>query len=447
MIDERYIKPIPKYILKLICKAEFNNPFSDSGYVRFYSYLTKNNGELAKVTVACKNNPNSKRWRCKQVIVHGVHSDKCLLKDICRHFMGNYSIGWFYEGLQKEPKWFESEDWGWQYDKYFNIYCPVLNPEYALKFPKYRYSALDKYAYTDTFKYLRLYEKYPQAEMLVKFGLSDYATSVQILKKVGTDKRFRKWIAANRAELSFKDYYAQTVLQAYKTGMPLNEAQEFLRRKKSFVCDRDYRPIRELFRGKDLERFFNYIDKQNTSYRAYLDYLKACNYLRLDMSEEKNKLPHDFKRWHDMRIDQYRTAMALKDAEERKEFYAKFAVVAEKYLPLQKSGNDMFIAVIARSPQELIREGNTLHHCVGRMNYDQKFVREETLIFFIRNTAEPDKPFVTVEYSLSQKKVLQCYGDNDTKPNDSVLEFVNKKWLPFANKQLNKIKKAVTKAA
>ena len=107
--------------------------------------------------------------------------------------------------------------------------------------------------------------------------------------------------------------------------------------------------------------------------------MKACNYLRLDMSEEKNKLPHDFKRWHDMRIDQYRTAIALKDAEKRKEFYAKFAVVAEKYLPLQKSGNDMFIAVIARSPQELIREGDILHHCVGRMNYDQKLSGKKRL--------------------------------------------------------------------
>lgn len=148
-----------------------------------------------------------------------------------------------------------------------------------------------------------------------------------------------------------------------------------------------------------------------------------------------------------MRIDQYATAKALMDAEERKELYAQFAVVAEKYLPLQRNLKDNYIVIIAKNPFELIKEGNTLHHCVGRMNYDQKFVREETLIFFIRNVAEPDKPFVTVEYSLSQKKVLQCYGDNDLPPNDNVKNFVNDIWLPFANKQLNKIKKAVTKAA
>ena len=73
------------------------------------------------------------------------------------------------------------------------------------------------------------------------------------------------------------------------------------------------------------------------------------------------------------------------------------------------------------------------------MNYDQKFVREESLIFFIRTKEHPDIPLVTLEYSPSRKKILQCYGKNDSTPSDKILEFVNKKWLPFANKQLKKL--------
>ena len=111
-------------------------------------------------------------------------------------------------------------------------------------------------------------------------------------------------------------------------------------------------------------------------------------------------------------------------------------------MPLQKNGKDAFVVIIARSPQDLIREGDILHHCVGRMNYDQRFIREESLIFFVRNVETPDTPFVTVEYSIKNKKVLQCYGDRDSKPSDNVLEFVNKKWLPFANRQLKKIQLA-----
>ena len=81
------------------------------------------------------------------------------------------------------------------------------------------------------------------------------------------------------------------------------------------------------------------------------------------------------------------------------------------------------------------------------MNYDQRFIREESLIFFVRNKETPDTPFITVEYSLQKHKVLQCYGENDTRPDEQVLDFVNNKWLPYANRQIKKISKATKQVA
>lgn len=161
--------------------------------------------------------------------------------------------------------------------------------------------------------------------------------------------------------------------------------------------------------------------------------------LGLNMTDEKNRYPHDFKRWHDIRIDEYHTMLARDDEQKRKEFYEKFAAVAEKYSGLQYDRKSDYIAIIALSPNDLVREGQILEHCVGRMNYDQKFVREESLIFFIRTKEAPNTPLVTVEYSPSRKKILQCYGKKDQKPNDSILNSVNKKWLPFANRQIKKL--------
>lgn len=436
------IKPIPKYILKRIRRAEQTNPQRFIGHTRYYSYLTKNDGELTLVTVACKNKFDSPRWRCKQVVVHGIHSDRCYLKDIVRHFMGNYSVGWYDEGLQKIRKWYEYGDWGWQDDKYFNIDCRILNMEYLDKFPEYKYSAVMLYPYDNVFHYLRTYEKYPQVEMLTKFGLAKYATSVQMLKMVAKDKRFRKWLVQKRNEIIFGNYYVGTLLIAYKTGRPLKIVQKLEEQKKSFYRQNNYWNVKRVFKtDKEIGTLMEYLAVQDANLSSYSDYLNACEFLGLDMSLPKNRLPHDFKHWHDIRIDQYHTAKALKDAEERKELYAQFASVANKYLPLQKNGNT-FIVAIARSPHELIREGDILHHCVGRMNYDQKFAREQSLIFFVRNVNEPDTPFVTLEYSLKNKKILQCYGEHDHKPSDNVLEYVNKRWLPFANKQLKKIQQA-----
>ena len=42
-------------------------------------------------------------------------------------------------------------------------------------------------------------------------------------------------------------------------------------------------------------------------------------------------------------------------------------------------------------------------------------------------------------YSLDKKQILQCYGKSDSRPAMEVLDFVNKKWLPYANEQLKQI--------
>lgn len=48
------IKTIPKYILARIKKADAQNKVCLPGRTRFYSYLTRNDGEIVKITVAVK---------------------------------------------------------------------------------------------------------------------------------------------------------------------------------------------------------------------------------------------------------------------------------------------------------------------------------------------------------------------------------------------------------
>lgn len=436
MFTEKDIKPIPNYIAKKI------KQMSMKGFSNFYSYLTKIKGELVRITVACKE--YDKQWICKQVAVHGVHSKKCLVKDIEYSLIG-YSTGWYSEGISKSRKNYEDNKWYEAEDKYYNPFAPIVNKKYALKFDEFKYSVADKYKYDDFFKYLRIYEKYPQAEYLMKMGLQHLATKKILLRKIGKDKEFRKWLIRNTKILKneygkYPYFSAQTILSAYKMKLSILEAQKFEITKKELLKDYNYtNHIVNIVPKNEIYEFVTYLNKQNTNASSYNDYLTACEFLHLDMSLQKNKYPHDFKRWHDIRIDEYHTAQAKEDKEKRKELYKKFAKVASKYISLQKESDDGFAVIIAKSPAELINEGNKLDHCVGRMNYDQKFAREESLIFFVRNKDNIKKPFVTLEYSLSQHKVLQCYGKHDSRPSDEVLDFVNNKWLPYANRKLKKI--------
>ncbi len=428
------IKPIPKYILRLIQKKDKETHPKQDGHIRYYAYLAKNEGELCKVFVAVKCHKG--KWYCKQCIVHGIHSDYCLIKDMkFTYGMDGYTTGFYDLGLYKVPQWFESGEWE-EHGFMFNPWAPIVNKEYLSKFPEYRYSAYELYRGSDIFSYIQQYEEYPQLEFFVKRGLSDYCYSVQMLKKFGKDKGFRKWLYRNCAELKKDRFTIPAVMRAYKNNISLNKAQRYVNLRK----DGELKAILDLF-GDDLEQYLDYAEKKDIGNRVYLDYLKACNYLGLDMTEDKNRLPHDFERWHDIRIDEADSKRQKEDRKKRRELYKKFSSVADKYAPMQKCENCSFFMFIAKSPAELQKEGRKLNHCVGSMGYDQKFAREESLIFFLRKPEEKDKPYVTVEYSLKQKKVLQCYAAHNSSPSEDVKEYVDAVWLPYANKALKKIMK------
>lgn len=428
------IKPIPKYILRLIQKKDKETHPKQDGHRRYYSYLTKNEGELCKVTVAVKCHKGE--WYCKQCIVRGVHSDYSLIKDTKYTYgMAGYTTGFHDLGLYKNPEWYEDGKW-YVNGFLFNPWAPIVNKEYLSKFPKYRYSAYELYRGSDIFSYIQQYEEYPQLEFFVKMGLSDYCYSVLMLKKVGKDKDFRKWLYRNCEELKGVRFDIPAVMRAYKNNISLNNAQRYVDLRK----DCELKAILDLF-GDKLEQYLDYAEKKNIGNRVYLDYLKACNYLGLDMTEDKNRLPHDFKRWHDIRIDEADSKRQKEDRKKRRELYKKFSGVAEKYQPLERNVEEAFVMFIAKSPAELQKEGKKLGHCVGSMGYDQKFAREESLIFFLRRPEEKDKPYVTIEYSLKQKRVLQCYGKGNSKPSDEAREYVDAVWLPYANKALKKIMK------
>ena len=441
-MDEKFIRQIPKYIEKKIRATDKKSCPAQKG-LHFYAYLTTIKKELVKITVAVRNR-NKKERLIKQVAVHGVLSAQCLVRDMEYAFMGGYRVGWFDEGFKyaygrpyyNDGKWYPADF------KYYNPWAKVVNPEFALTLREFRYSAADIQKPSCIISYLRTYIRYPQLEYLVKAGLGKFANSKLILEKTGKDKSFYKWLIANKKALLNRRYYIDVILRAYRTGKPLDIIQSYREAKLKLKNDRNLSCLLEMFTGKERERFIDYLAAQKTNAHTYLDYVKACNRLGLDMSEEKNRFPRDFKRLHDIRIDQYATAMAIENEKKRKELYAQFASVAEKYLGLQGMENGNYIVFIAKSPSDLIREGELLNHCVGRMNYDQRFIREESLIFFVRRITEPDTPFVTVEYSLSMKKVLQCYGLNNSRPTEDVLRYVNKVWLPYAKKQLKNLKQA-----
>ena len=191
MITEKDVRPIPKYILNAIMRKDKKFYPTPAGINRFYAYLAVWKKELVKVTVAVKH--YKRKWYCKQVVVHGLRSTRCLVKDLEYNYIGmGFRVDWYKEGIQHYKKWFKTSYWCTANDNTYDPYATIINPNFIYKFPEYKYCAYDLYKGVDILPYLRLYEQYPQVEYLVKLGFSDYVHSKQILRECSKNKAFCK---------------------------------------------------------------------------------------------------------------------------------------------------------------------------------------------------------------------------------------------------------------
>lgn len=87
--------------------------------------------------------------------------------------------------------------------------------------------------------------------------------------------------------------------------------------------------------------------------------------------------------------------------------------------------------VCPKQTDDLITEGQALHHCVG--TYIERVAAKKCLIVFVRRVEEPEKPFVTVE--VSNGKIVQIRGERNSDPTKEVKKFVDlwsHKVLPMA---------------
>lgn len=79
--------------------------------------------------------------------------------------------------------------------------------------------------------------------------------------------------------------------------------------------------------------------------------------------------------------------------------------------------------------KELMIEGRTLHHCVGRDDhYMKKMAAGESWILFLRKKEDLEKAYYTVEISMKDDRILQYYSEFDRQPNKTTISKVLEKF-------------------
>lgn len=340
----------------------------------------------------------------------------------------------YYGALAGWQCWFPAEneivDMSWRdipVSEIPGIWLEIVNVDKIFEVEEFKYCGWQKGL--PCLEYLRAYKDNPGVEFFGRIGIMPRKS---LVNKAIRDGNFRKWLrgfpkACEKVE-TVNMWGPQAILDAYKAHSydvaaayyKANEKRQLQRKV------REYGGVQVLKAGFSAERIINYLKntKDGLQYHLYADYIHACEYLHIDLRDTKNAFPNDLRRMHDLRANEMASEVAKKDAKERRSLYLRFYKAA-KDLKWCETETAAFCIIVPFSPNDLVKEGKKLHHCVGKMGYDKKMADGKSFIAFLRRPDKKDVPFVTIEFDLQTNAVKQCYGDHDSKPEQTVMDFVN----------------------
>lgn len=187
--------------------------------------------------------------------------------------------------------------------------------------------------------------------------------------------------------------------------------------------DKMYERYLDMRQYTTIYKIKKYMDKQCIMHQKdYFDYTEWLQKMGYDMRNEFNLYPKDFKKSHDEKSVEYikfKENQAKEDEKRFRRLLRKFRKDSSDIDAIHLKLAGMFIRLPDKL-DELKREGETLHHCVG--TYVDKVAKGETMIFFIRKESDPAKPYYTLEWKGS---VIQCRGFKNCDMTPEVKAFVN----------------------
>ncbi|PJI10230.1 MULTISPECIES: PcfJ domain-containing protein [Clostridium] len=320
------------------------------------------------------------------------------------------------------------------------------------KYSEIKHFATVEPGYTfPVYSYLGLYTKYPFIEQLMKLNL------IHLVKDIlGSYYSYGRCCQGENDVFNFNgkniknilkiDRKFLSLLQKLNAGISeLKVIEEVFKRKINITNEEIFYIADKFYREKDIfdfatkysitiHRIIKYISsqmlnydehsKENDIFSDWEDYLNNCTLLKYDIKSDSVIFPRNLKQKHD---DIYKLIKNNK-----RELYDK--AIKEMYNELLEKFKWNFGEYIIFPPKnaaELVKEGNTLDHCVAT-NYMSLMARRKTVILFLRKEDKIDMPFYTVE--VKDNEVKQCRGKGNCGMTNEVKKFIEE----FKDKKLRK---------
>ena len=153
----------------------------------------------------------------------------------------------------------------------------------------------------------------------------------------------------------------------------------------------------------NLDRITEYI--RNHDCIMYRDYLRFAAKQGESLAERRVAFPDDLRTAHDDTILREQRTQSTEEQEKVRARCRELTLKGYEY-----RWRDI-CTIIPAEADEIIAEGISLSHCVGR--YVHEHASGETNIIFIRRVSEPKKPWFTLEVDPDTLEFVQCYGEHN----------------------------------
>ncbi len=309
--------------------------------------------------------------------------------------------------------------------------------------------------------------RYPDFEMIIKMGLTEYADNLVLKNPVNPNPRGKKVedrlrINKDRLKRLIEQKGDKKTLEIYQLERRLGahwteEELDIIKTLKEATYSTDWEKASKTLKYMSPVRLKNYMNKQKMWMpgksatwqergrrqdlrREYYDYISMRINAGYDITNDIILFPADFRRRRDEMI---LLAEKAKMDKRKAEVLEKFPKIKMKYKKLSEKYSATaggYIIRPAKDAAEIVEEGRILHHCVGGNGYLRSHNDGRSFILFLRKADEKDIPLITVE--IRDEEIIQWYGAFDQKPNAKLIDA----WLKTYTKELKKRKKTQKKS-
>lgn len=300
-------------------------------------------------------------------------------------------------------------------------------------------------------RYLTIEKGNPAVEMLAKIGMFRLAEGImrarydtklldqgqtEIAKMLKIDKarlkrlkemdgnvEMLRWMQFEKMQNTI---WPDEMIKDFGNALFSTAVLDFLEISISYVKCYNYMKKQSAIMGEDLEQVMT----------TWSDYIDMAEQMKMNTKVEQIAKPKDLKFAHDELVLMTKKRGLEKQAKDIEKKWPK----VNKQLPKLKKFEftlGEYTIVAPNNVLDIVKEGVVLSHCVHTCDYYfDRIQKDESYLFFLRKSKQPDMPWYTLEVepsgNIRQKRTT---GDNQNADFDQAVKFL-KKWQQYFKKKL-----------